>query len=161
MATLTVVFMACITVAGILAAPFIIKIVAPWFDPHKAELTILLARIMYPFILLVSLARVGNGNAQREERVWHAGDGVEFFQHRLDCRGVTIGWWIDPTFGERALIGLAIGTLIGGLLQLAVQLPPLWHVGFRFRPDFHWRDDGVRQILRLMGPAVIAASSCR
>jgi putative peptidoglycan lipid II flippase len=42
---------------------------------------------------------------------------------------------------------------------LGVQLPSLHRVGFRFRPDLHWRCEGVRNILRLMGPAVIAASS--
>jgi putative peptidoglycan lipid II flippase len=56
-------------------------------------------------------------------------------------------------------MGLAIATLIGGLLQLLVQLPSLGRVGFRFRPDFKWRDKGVRTILALMGPATIAASA--
>ena len=56
-------------------------------------------------------------------------------------------------------MGLAIATLIGGLLQLLVQLPSLGRVGFRFRPDFNWRDPGVRTILVLMGPATIAASA--
>ena len=53
----------------------------------------------------------------------------------------------------------AIGTLIGGSLQLAVQLPALRRVGYVFHPDFSWRDAGVRQVLRLMGPSVIAAST--
>jgi putative peptidoglycan lipid II flippase len=56
-------------------------------------------------------------------------------------------------------VGLACGTLIGGFLQLAVQIPSLLRVGFVFRPDFRWRDEGVRKVLQLMGPAVIAASA--
>jgi putative peptidoglycan lipid II flippase len=72
---------------------------------------------------------------------------------------VSLGWWLDPQFGERALVGLSIGTLLGGALQLVVQFPALRRAGFRFRPDFIWRDEGVRQVLRLMGPAVIAASA--
>jgi len=56
-------------------------------------------------------------------------------------------------------MGLAIGTLIGGALQLLVQLPALRREGYRFRHDVHWGDAGVRAILRLMGPSVIAASS--
>src|SRR5436309_5178212 len=63
------------------------------------------------------------------------------------------------TEGERSLVGLSIATLIGGLLQLAVQLPSLRRVGFRFHPDFKWRDPGVRTILGMMGPAMIAASA--
>ena len=44
-------------------------------------------------------------------------------------------------------------------LQLLVQVPSASRIGFRFRPDFNWRDPGVRTILRLMGPATIAASA--
>jgi putative peptidoglycan lipid II flippase len=73
--------------------------------------------------------------------------------------GVGLGFWFDPHFGPRALIGLAIGTLCGGALQLAVQLPSLRRLGYRYRPDFRWRDAGVGAILALMGPSVIAAST--
>ncbi len=57
------------------------------------------------------------------------------------------------------MTGLALGTLLGGILQLGVQLPSLHRAGFRFVPDFHWGDSGVKQILVLMLPAVIAASA--
>jgi putative peptidoglycan lipid II flippase len=72
---------------------------------------------------------------------------------------VAFGWWIDPHFGERSLIGLALGTLLGGFLQLGVQLPGLYKAGFRFVLDFNWSDPGVRRVLVLMLPAVIAASA--
>jgi putative peptidoglycan lipid II flippase len=73
--------------------------------------------------------------------------------------GVAIGWWLDPHFGARSLTGLAIGTLIGGLWQLTAQFPSLRRVGYRYQTDFRWRDPGVRTVLSLMGPAVIAASA--
>jgi putative peptidoglycan lipid II flippase len=82
-----------------------------------------------------------------------------FFNIGSIVGGVALGAWIDPHFGPRALIGLAIGTLIGGALQLGVQLPSLARLGYRYRPDFQWRDAGVRAILALMGPSVIAAST--
>src|SRR5205823_13629658 len=71
--------------------------------------------------------------------------------------GVAIGYWLDPHFGARSLVGLAIVTLIGGAWQWIGQFPSLWKVGYKFRPDFHWRDEGVRTVLTLMGTAVIAA----
>src|SRR5438105_13854251 len=73
--------------------------------------------------------------------------------------GVAIGWWLDPHFGARSLTGLAIGTLIGGAWQLMGQFPSLRRVGYKYRADFQWRDEGVRTVLGLMGPAVIAASA--
>src|SRR5678815_5538349 len=60
-ATLTLVFMSAITLLGILFAPFVIGILAPGFPAEKAALTILLTRIMFPFILLVSLAALVMG----------------------------------------------------------------------------------------------------
>src|SRR5437762_3495182 len=73
--------------------------------------------------------------------------------------GVAIGWWLDPHFGARSLTGLAIGTLIGGVWQLIAQFPSLHRVGYKYRADFRWRDQGVRTVLGLMAPAVIAASA--
>jgi putative peptidoglycan lipid II flippase len=82
-----------------------------------------------------------------------------FFNLGSIIAGVAIGWWLDPSFGPKALVGLAFGTLIGGALQLGIQLPSVARSGWRFRPDFAWRDEGVRAILRLMGPSVVAASA--
>ena len=82
-----------------------------------------------------------------------------FFNIGSIAGGVLFGWLIDRNFGRNALIGLSIGTLLGGLLQMTTQLPSLRRAGFRFRPDFHWRDPGIRRILILMVPSVIAASA--
>ena len=81
-----------------------------------------------------------------------------FFNVGSIAGGVLIGWWLDPHFGQKAVIGLAIATLIGGAMQLCA-LPALRRLGYTFHPDFKWRDAGVSAILRLMGPSVIAASS--
>ena len=158
-ATLTVVFMSVIALFGVLAAPLIIKVVAPLFDPEKAALTVWVARIMYPFILLVSLAALVMGMLNARNVFAAPAMASSFFNLGSIIGGVGLGWWLDPSFGPRALTGLALGTLIGGALQLAVQLPSLKRVGFVFRPDFQWRDEGVREILRLMGPAIVASSS--
>jgi putative peptidoglycan lipid II flippase len=158
-ATLTVVFLSVVTLAGIVIAPLLIKLFAPGFDHDKAALTVLLARIMYPFILLVSLAALVMGMLNARNVFGVPAMASSFFNVGSILGGVGVGYWIDPHFGTKALIGLAVGTLIGGGLQLAVQLPAVYRAGFRFRPDFAWKDAGVKTILALMGPAIIAASS--
>jgi putative peptidoglycan lipid II flippase len=158
-ATLTVVFLSVITLIGIAIAPLLIKFFAPGFDAEKAALTVLLARIMYPFILLVSLAALVMGMLNARNVFAVPAMASSFFNLGSIVGGVCVGYWIDPHFGPRALIGLAVGTLIGGALQFFVQLPSAWKVGFRFRPDFAWRDPGWRRSSDLMGPAIIAASS--
>ena len=72
--------------------------------------------------------------------------------------GAALGYWMDPEWGPRSLVGFSWGVVIGGVAQLVCQFPALRAVGYRFVADFKWNDSGVRQILKLMGPAVIAAS---
>jgi putative peptidoglycan lipid II flippase len=158
-ATLTVVFMSAVTLLGVIFAPALITVLAPGFAPDKAELTILLTRIMFPFILLVSLAALVMGMLNAKHVFGMPAMASSFFNLGSIIAGVGFGWLLDPHFGTRALIGLSLGTLVGGLLQLLVQVPSLARVGFRFKPDFDWRDPGVRKIISMMIPATIAASA--
>lgn len=159
MLTLTTIFMSVISLLGIVFAHPLISLLAPGFKPEDVQATIYLTQIMYPFILLVSLAALVMGMLNAKNVFGVPALASSFFNLGSIAFGILCGWWLDPTFGSRALVGLAIGTLVGGLLQLLVQLPSLRHVGFRFKPDFHWRDEGVRTILILTAPAVIAASA--
>ena len=158
-ATLAVLTLSAITVLGILSAPWLVAALAPGFDPSKAELTVTLTRVMYPFILLVSLAALVMGMLNARNVFGVPAMASSFFNLGSIIAGVVLGYWLDPHFGAHAILGLAIGTLVGGALQLLVQLPSLRRQGYHFHPDFGWRDPGVRSILRLMGPSVIAAST--
>jgi putative peptidoglycan lipid II flippase len=158
-ATLAAVTLSAITILGIASAPWLVALLAPGFDPQKAALTVALTRVMYPFILLVSLAALVMGMLNARNVFGVPAMASSFFNLGSIIAGVAIGYWLDPHFGQRAIFGLAIGTLIGGALQLLVQLPALRHQGYAWQPDFQWRDPGVRAILRLMGPSVIAAST--
>ena len=160
MLTLAAVAMSIISILGVLLAPLIIRLLAPgWMDePGKIEFTVMLAQIMYPFILLVSLAALVMGMLNAKKIFGIPAVSSTFFNLGSMIVGGVIGWWLDPTFGPKALVGFAIGTLAGGVLQLAVQLPSLRRVGFRFKPDFRWRDSGVSKVLQLMWPAVISGS---
>lgn len=158
-ATLTLVVLGSICVAGMVFSSQLVNVIAPGFDPQKAALTAQLTRIMFPFIVMVSMAALVMGMLNAKSVFGMPAMASSFFNIGSIVGGVTLGAWIDPSFGPRALVGLAIGTLLGGALQFAVQLPPLSQLGYRYAPDFRWRDQGVDAILRLMGPSVIAAST--
>ncbi len=158
-ATLTLVVLGSICVAGMVFSSQLVGLLAPGFGPEKAALTAQLTRIMFPFIVMVSMAALVMGMLNSKSVFGIPAMASSFFNIGSIVGGVTLGAWIDPDFGPRALVGLAIGTLIGGALQLAVQLPPLSGLGFKYSPDFRWRDPGVNSILMLMGPSVIAAST--
>ena len=159
-ATLTAVFMSAVTVLGIVFAPQLVDLLT-WgsWSPDKTALTILLTRITWPFMLLVSLAALVMGMLNAKHVFGPPAMASSYFNLGSIIAGVGIGYCLDPHFGARSLVGLAIGTLIGGAWQLLGQFPSLWKVGYKYRADFHWRDDGMRTVLTLMGPAVVAASA--
>ncbi len=159
--SLLVVTMTLVVILGVLLAPALLSITVTGFrqDPEKFALTVQLAQIMFPFILLVSIGAQVMGVLNAKNVFGVPAMASSFFNIGSIIGGVALAWWIDPTFGPKALIGLALGTLVGGALQLVVQLPSLRRIGYRFHFDFDWRDEGVRDVLRQMGPAIIAASS--
>jgi putative peptidoglycan lipid II flippase len=158
-ATMTALVLGAICIAGMIFSDSLVGLLAPGFDADKAALTAHLTRIMFPFILLVSLAALVMGMLNAKSVFGMPAMASSFFNIGSIVGGVTLGFWIDPHFGPRALVGLAFATVLGGALQLLVQLPSLARLGYRFRPDIHWRDAGVKAILLLMGPSVIAAST--
>ncbi len=158
-ATLAAVFMSVVTLLGIIFAPQLIHLMAGNWPADKIATTILLTRIMWPFILLVSLAALVMGMLNAKHVFGAPAMASSYFNLGSIIGGVAFGYWLDPHFGTRSLIGLSIGTLIGGIWQLSAQFPSLRRVGYKYRADFHWRDQGVRTVLTLMGPAVIAASA--
>src|SRR5271155_375800 len=138
-ATLTALTLGLICIAGMVFSNSLVAILAPGFDADKAALTAHLTRIMFPFILLVSLAALVMGMLNAKNVFGVPAMASSFFNMGSIIGGVTLGYWIDPHFGWRSLIGLAFATVIGGALQLIVQLPSLARLGYRFRPDFRWR----------------------
>src|SRR5256886_8904093 len=149
-ATLTLVFMSAVSLLGVVFAPVLIDILAPGFPAEKAELTVVLTRIMFPFILLVSLAALVMGMLNARHVFGPPAMASAFFNLGSIIGGVTLCYWLDPQpdwrhphFGERGLVGLSIATLIGGLLQLAGPFASPRRGGFRFCPRLQRRDPSV------------------
>ncbi len=123
----------------------------------KIELTILLSRIMTPFLIFISLSAVVMGILNSRGKFFVPAIASAFFNLGSIVCGVSLAF-ILPRYGHPAIVGMAIGTLLGGLLQLAVQLPTLTKLGFRFTPRLHLKDPGLKRIITLMIPAVIGLS---
>src|SRR6202023_1212940 len=125
-ATLTAVFMSAVTLLGIVFAPQLVDLLTWWsWPPDKTALTISLTRIMWPFMLLVSLAALVMGMLNAKHVFGAPAMASSYFNLGSIIVGVAIGWWFDPHFGARSLAGLAIGTLIGATWQLTAQFPAL------------------------------------
>ncbi|MBK9155116.1 MAG: murein biosynthesis integral membrane protein MurJ [Chloracidobacterium sp.] len=167
------VVMSVITLVGILAAPWIIPILARGFPPEKAQLAVTLTQIMFPFILLVALAALAMGVLNTKGRFGIPASASTAFNVTSIVVGLGLAYWLSggswefspdknivpSSSAQWAITGMAIGTLVGGAAQLLIQVPSLLKVGFRFSPVLDLFDPGVRRIMKLMGPAVIGTSA--
>src|ERR1700686_3616745 len=125
--TLTVVFMSAVTLLGIIFAPQLVDLLTWWsWPPDKTALTILLTRVMWPFMLLVSLAALVMGMLNAKHVFGAPAMASSYFNLGSIIGGVAIGWWVDPHFRARAPTGFGIGTLIGGRGQMGAQVSGLW-----------------------------------
>ena len=154
------ILLSLITLAGIFFARDIVNLLAPDFAliAGKTELTSLLTMIMFPFLLFVALSAVVMGMLNTRGKFFIPAMSSSFFNLGSIIGGVSLAF-ILPKFGLPAIVGMAWGTLIGGLMQLAIQLPTLRKTGFRFKPQLNLRDPGLRRILWLMLPATVGLSA--
>jgi putative peptidoglycan lipid II flippase len=148
-----------ITLVGVLAAPWIVELLAPGFGEvaGKTELTVFCTRLMFPFLPLVSLAAVAMGQLNAQERYGAPAIASALFNLVAIAGGVFL--WSAGFHAEQAAIGWSAFTLLGGAAQLAVQLPSLRRTGFRFHPTLDWKDPGLVRIGRLMAPATLGLAA--
>jgi putative peptidoglycan lipid II flippase len=153
---LMLLLLAGVTLAGILAAPWLLRLMAPGFFESAAvgELTVRLTRLMFPYLFLVGLAAVAMGilNAQRH-----------FLIPALSPIALNVGiiagaLLIAPRLTE-PVTGLALGVLLGGAGQLLVQVPAVWRRGLLASPQIALRHPAVRRIVKLMTPVIVGQSA--
>lgn len=144
-----------VTIAGILAAPWLVQLLAPGFqeNPDKLALTTLLARVMFPYLLFISLAALAMG-ILNSVRAFAAPAFSPLFLNLFIIVGAL---FVSPHLPE-PIIGAAIGVVAGGAAQFAMQLPGLklrgLLFGFRFEPGH----PGLRRIGLLMVPSLVGLS---
>ena len=137
--------------------PTQVRIMAPGFErvPGKFELAVLLTRIVFPFLLLVSLAAQAMGLLNACDRYGVPALASTFFNIGSVGFGLALGYTIGRSLEHGLIVSMAIGVVAGGILQLAWQMPSLYRAGFSYRPRIDLRHPGLREVFRLMLPAVL------
>jgi putative peptidoglycan lipid II flippase len=147
-----------LSVLGILGAPWLVYLLASGFarTPGKVELTAELIRIMFPYILFVSLVSLAGGvlNVYRNFAI------PAFTPVLLNLSIIGAAIFIAPHV-DPPIVALAWGVAFGGVAQLALQIRPLMKLGMLPRFQLSWRDEGVRRVLRAMGPALLGVSAAQ
>lgn len=149
-----------VVVAGIVfAEPLVVAMAGDYGAvPGKLPLTVLLTRIMLPFLSLVAIAAAFMGMLNALHRFFLPSLSPAMFNVGTILCALTLVP-VMPRAGWPPIAAIAIGTLVGGLLQLAIQWPALRREGFRYRPAIDPTDDGLRRILLLMGPGTIGLAA--
>ena len=143
--------LSAVTVLGVLAAPWVVSIIAPGFldEPEKFSLTVRLTRIMFPFLFFISLAALAKGilNAMKSFFI------PALAPVCLNLSIITSALFVAPAWPV-PLAAVALAVSVGGALQVAVQAPELFKRGFIIRPVVNFAHPGLKKILKLMLPAV-------
>ncbi|HSW50560.1 MAG TPA: murein biosynthesis integral membrane protein MurJ [Bryobacteraceae bacterium] len=160
-ATAVILVVGGLCVLGVVFSPALVWLTAPGFQqvPGKFELAVEMTRIMFPFLLLVALAAQAMGVLNACNQFAVPAMSSTFFNLGSIGFGAALGFWAGPRLGITPIVGMAYGVVFGGALQLVWQVPSLRRSGFRFRLQWDWSHEGLRQILRLMGPAVLGSAA--
>ena len=144
-----------VTLVGVIAAPVFVFISAPGFlkDMPKFDLTVQLLRITTPYIFFISLVAVAAGILNTYNKFWVPA----FAPILLNVCFIGAALWLAPYF-DPPILALAWAVFIAGVVQLAFQIPFLKKIGMLPKFRFSTKDEGMRRVIRLMGPAVFGVS---
>ena len=152
--------------AGVVAAPWLVWVMASGLQQSTQgmEAAVFMTRWMFPYIAFMSLVALAAGilNTWKKFAVPAATPVL------LNVAMIAAAYWGAPQFqawGWQPIYALAAGVMLGGALQLAVQLPALWRLGLLPRIGVSWgacrdawQDAGTQRILKLMAPALLGVS---
>ncbi|MFC1503931.1 murein biosynthesis integral membrane protein MurJ [Spirochaetota bacterium] len=143
-----------IVLAGIIFSPVIIRLfyIISDIEPGKLIVAQSLLRIMFPYILFISLAALMQGvlNSYSNFSV------PAFTPVLLNISIISFGYFLQRHFKLPSYC-FAYGVLIGGILQFSFQLPWLYRLGFRLKLNLHFRHPMLKKMLLLMLPGAFAA----
>jgi putative peptidoglycan lipid II flippase len=149
-------------VAGVLAAPVLVWAIGSGLERFDAA--VVMTRWMFPYIGFMSLVALAAGVLN----TWKRFAVPALTPVLLNLSVIGAAWWGAPRLaaaGTDPIYALAGGVLLGGLLQLAVQLPALVAVGCLPRIGLApaaiaraWHHPGVRRVLQQMAPALLGVS---
>src|SRR5437870_609742 len=150
MLTLITIALTALTVAGIVLSPLLVRLFASGFaeTPGKLELTATLNRVMFPYIFLISMSALAMGVLNS----FHRFGAPAFSPVVLNLTMITFSF-LGGLFGDVTRT-LAVGVVVGGLMQLAIQLPPLLNSGWKLQLKLDFSHPGVRTVAKLMVPVI-------
>jgi len=149
-----------VTIAGILGSAGLLAVIASGLAPEAFDDAVLMTRIMFPYIICMAFAALAGGilNTWREFKV------PAFAPVLLNVSQILAALFLVHYF-QQPVYAMVVGVCVGGILQVAIQIPALMKIGMlprlSFNPLAGLHDAGVRRMLKRMGPAVFAVAAAQ
>ncbi len=145
-----------VSILGVIASPVWAVLFAPNYleNPYKFHLLDTLLKIMFPYILFISLTGLA-GSIQNAFRQYAVPAATPLIL------SLCMGWAavsLTPYFPNIPIEAVAWGVMLAGIFQLFFQFPFLWHLRMLVKPKWGWRDERVRRIIKMMTPALFGVS---
>ncbi|OQB47421.1 MAG: putative peptidoglycan biosynthesis protein MurJ [bacterium ADurb.Bin157] len=149
-----------LTLVGIYFSPEIVTLIAPTFaqDKAKFDVTVTMTRIMFPFLPVISFAAISMGILNSMGAFFIPAIAPVF----LNLAMILAGWTLCPLAQKMdmpGITGMAIGAMVGGILQFLVQMPALYKYGYRFKWCINFNDPSIKRIFRLILPGTIGLAA--
>ncbi|HTT65583.1 MAG TPA: murein biosynthesis integral membrane protein MurJ [Bryobacteraceae bacterium] len=156
-ATALVLVVGAICALGILCSPQLVWLLASGFArvPGKFALAVTLTRVMFPFLLLVALSAQAMGILNALNQFGIPALSSTCFNIGSVAFGLAFGYTIGQWMGMSLILSMAFGVVFGGAVQWVFQMPSLYRSGIAYRPRINFAHPGLRNILRLMAPAIL------
>jgi len=149
-----------VSIAGIVGAPLILYVIASGLKGAAFDAGVVMTRLMFPYILCMSFVVLAGAvlNTWREFKI------PAFTPVLWNLSSIFFSLFMVKYF-DVPIYSMAVAVMVGGVLQVGLQIPALQRIGMlprlSFNPLAGLSDPGVRRILRKMGPAVFAVSAAQ
>jgi putative peptidoglycan lipid II flippase len=149
-----------VSVVGIIGAPLILMAIAGGLEGKAFDVGVVMTRLMFPYILCMSFVVLAGAvlNTWREFKI------PAFTPVLWNLSSIFFSLFLVEYF-DVPIYSMAVAVMVGGVLQVGLQIPALKRIGMlprlSFNPFAGMKDPGVRRILKKMGPAVFAVSAAQ
>jgi len=149
-----------VSILGIVGAPLILMAIAGGLEGDGYDKAVFMTRVMFPYILCMSFVVLAGAvlNTWREFKI------PAFTPVLWNLSSIFFSLFLVEYF-EVPIYSMAVAVMVGGVLQVGLQIPYLKRIGMlprlSFNPLAGLQDPGVRRILKKMGPAVFAVSAAQ
>lgn len=157
-----ILFVSAVCVLCVIFAPWIMKAIAFGFtrEPGKIALTWQLARIIFPFLVLIAVSALMMGVLNYFKRFFVPALAPALFNIGVIACAVLL-YRFMPKMGWDPITSVALGVIAGGVLQVIIQIPLLKSVGFHYRFNIDFRHPGLRNVFLLVLPVVAGMAATR